>query len=884
MTRLSAALFTLAFVSPLGAWSQAPCTRVAGVVLDSTGALVPGASIKLDEKMDRISGTDGRFAFPCVNAGHHTLVATFQEFAAFTIRVTAPHAGDLTFRLVPSTEASITVNADDNDMQVAAPGGGNGLVVSGKQLQALADDPDDLLRELQQMAAAAGGSPANTTISVDGFQDSAKLPPKSSIAFINVSPDLFSAEYREPPFGGGRVEVYTKPGAKAYHGALFFTNSSSWMNARDPFATSTGTLGKQRYGFDFSGPIRRQGSNFSASLEHRSIDEVAVVNAVTLDGAGNPVRSLDSVPQPQRLWVGQARVDWQLGPKNIAFVSYSANVNSTANASVGGSTLREAGYANGNTDYTVRLSNVTSFSPKLLHEARVSFEWYHENDLPNSIGPSVQVSGYFTGGGASVGNTRQFRTGFENDDDIILTTRHHTLKTGYQLFLKTRDSDLYNGFNGTYVFAGAPQYLTKTPEVFTNVSGNPRVRVKQVRFAAFYQDDMKLRDNLTFSFGVRYFLESDPATFANFTPRLGFALSPDKKKTWQVKSHFGLFNGQLSADEAEELHREDGVQRITSLVYNPLYGSPLTNATPIHAQRTLGPGFTPGTYAIGDLSVSKDLPFGFNLNVESIFIRFLTYDRTVNINQPLDANPYGVRPLAPNLNILQVQSNGTGQGRGEFIGLSNFKRKRVQFFVAGLHINIRENTDDQTFFQPQSAYTDAGEQARRDNQGLWQVFGNATISLPWKLSLAGNGFSQCGKPFNITTGSDNNGDGNFNDRPQYAAPGAVANGTTVFATPFGLLTNAGPIVNGIPLRPIARDMGALPWNFHLDANLQRAFVLNKDTKAEHPQTLTANIRSANFLNHTNVTAEGSVLGSPQFLVPVSGDTGRRIEFGLRYSF
>ena len=66
------------------------------------------------------------------------------------------------------------------------------------------------------------------------------MPPKDSIAYIKVNPDLFSAEYREPPFDGGRIEVYTKPGAKAYHGALFGTDSSPWMNARDPFAVSKG--------------------------------------------------------------------------------------------------------------------------------------------------------------------------------------------------------------------------------------------------------------------------------------------------------------------------------------------------------------------------------------------------------------------------------------------------------------------------------------------------------------------------------------------------------------------------------------------------------------------------------------------------------------------
>ena len=163
--------------------------------------------------------------------------------------------------------------------------------IAGDRLQQLADDPDDLLRELQQMAAQSGGNPANATIAVDGFQDSSSLPPKSSIAYIKVNPDLFSAEYREPPFGnGGRIEVYTKPGQKVYHGALFTTNGSPFENARDPFSTSKAALGKQRYGFEFGGPIRKVGSDFFTSLEYRRIDNFAVVDAVQLMRRGRRCR------------------------------------------------------------------------------------------------------------------------------------------------------------------------------------------------------------------------------------------------------------------------------------------------------------------------------------------------------------------------------------------------------------------------------------------------------------------------------------------------------------------------------------------------------------------------------------------------------------------
>ncbi len=52
----------------------------------------------------------------------------------------------------------------------------------------------------------------------------------------------------------------------------------------------------------------------------------------------------------------------------------------------------------------------------------------------------------------------------------------------------------------------------------------------------------------------------------------------------------------------------------------------------------------------------------------------------------------------------------------------------------------------------------------------------------------------------------------------------------------------------------------MPWTYYLDTNLQRAFKLTRDAKAEHQQTLTVNLRSSNVLNHTNVTQVGGSAG------------------------
>ena len=191
------------------ATSAATCrgTALTGVIRDSTLALIPGAKVTLDGAATVTAGSDGRFRMPCVSDGQHSLTIDAEGFAERSLALKTPRATALDVTLaVGANVEQVDVSADDNTPPTTNASGPT-ATLSGSRLQALADDPDDLLRQLQQLAALSGGNPANTTIAVDGFQGSSAVPPKASIAYIKVNPDQFSAEYREPPFDGGRVEI-----------------------------------------------------------------------------------------------------------------------------------------------------------------------------------------------------------------------------------------------------------------------------------------------------------------------------------------------------------------------------------------------------------------------------------------------------------------------------------------------------------------------------------------------------------------------------------------------------------------------------------------------------------------------------------------------------
>jgi hypothetical protein len=907
-----------AFLAMPNAFAQKACAPLNGIVRDSTQALIPRATITLDAKRSATSSPAGQFSFTCVAPGMHTLSARASGFSSASVTLNAPLSTTAAVVLRPEDVVTDVVVTASEDPMPTATSSGPSQTISGDRLQSLADDPDDLLKELQQLAAAAGGSASGATVAVDGFENGeggTHLPPKSSIAYIKVNPDLFSAEYRSPPYGGGRIEIYTKPGQSSFHGALFATNSSSWMNAHDPFSTASAALGKQRYGFELTGPILKHGSDFFTALEHRTIDSEDVVNAIQVNSAEQQSPLLQTVPVQQQLWIGNAKVDWQLGPKNTLIASVDTYNNDLPNLGVGGSSLIENGYDNRSYDTNVHLTDVTTVSPKIMHEGRIGLEFDGYTHTPKSSAPEVSVAGAFTGGGNPAGSSREREVWASIIDDAIIQAGPHLIKVGIQPELLHIVQHNTSNFNGSYTFGGGftstgatltgiQQYVNAlngaangSPTAYSNVLGNPDVEVFQFRNAIYFQDDWKALPNLSFAYGLRYYTQTNPTNGTGFQPRLGVAWSPDKKATWSLHAHAGLFSGRNSAHGWAQIQFMDGVQRITSTVYNPsctatggfdpnncAAPNAIPGGTAIHSIRSVQPHMPNLFYSTYNLGFTKSFPKGFSFSADYYVGEVWHDQRSENINSPSNGQPTGPRPFGPNLNILQAQGTGRGYSNVEFFGISNQTLKRLQFFAGAVRVDVIDDTDDSMFYTPQTTGVNAGEYARRDNQGLWNVFGNASLNLPGKVVISANYNGQGLGVFNVVTGFDNNGDGDFNDRPQYAIPGTPLCSANPNASPCGYATQWGELVTSGGVGSLPRNKGYMPWTFYLDSNVQRSFKLTHDAKADHQQTFSINLRSSNILNHTNVTAVGNVLGSPLFGRGYAADNGRRVELGLRYAF
>jgi Carboxypeptidase regulatory-like domain len=886
--------------------------RIEGTVRDPSGAAIAGAQVRTAGGMQTTTDAAGQFILACVPPGAVTLTAQAAGFAqaVATPQVSAGGTAHLDLQLtIASAQADVTVNADTATAD--ADSGPGTTTLSTGEIQELPDDPDDLLRELQALAASNGGDSSTAQVTVDGYQNSSAMPPKSAIASIRVNPDTYSAEYQTPPHGtGGLIEITTKPGSDAFHGAVFYTNSSSAFNATDPFSLTATPAGKQRYGFEFGGPVIQGKSGFFLALEKRDINEFNIVNAVTLDTSGNPSPFQQTIPAPQRLWIASARADWQATQKDIVALSFSTNINTLGNQGVGGLVLPEAGYSNRISEDDLRLTNTWTPNPNLLHQTRIGYSWKRTEQAPLSTAPSLQVAGYFVGGGATSQSLDDRERDLEIDHGVMITKGQHEIKFGAQsLGLFVHDYDP-NTFNGAYVFGGGsapvldasnnPTSETTTitgmqqyqralageaggaPTTYQITAGNPLVPFILWQFNPYAQDSIKLAPRFTVMAGLRYQFQTSPDSFRNPRPRLGFTWSPDNRSRWVISAHSGLFTGNTDPSITTEVYRLNGSRQQETLVYSPNYSNPLTpvpDSIAVSTRNQFSPHFgqVPSLNFTGNVEYSIadrwKIEAGMGIGAQWQYVRL------ININAPMVASETGVapdptaallapRPIAPNQNIVEYRNYGHAGGKYWVARIDHHAWKRFTVKGSFWYLDFKDQNPN-----PQSDYSNLGESARpwwmyRDGVALSEI-----AKLPFKVELSSQYETHCGVPYNITTGTDANGDGSFTDRPSYAS----APGSGVYSTPYALMT-ANTVNGNVPF-----NAGTMPRTTHLDANLSRIFTLNPKDK-DHPYTITVNARSANLLNSTNVTAVNTVLTSGAVGQPIAAETARRIELGMRFAF
>src|SRR2546423_12879959 len=771
-----------------------------GQVVDEFGGLIVGATVTITdaqgvEKATATTNNEGNFTINGLAPGKYTVTAIAQGFARYEnveVEVAQGRPTKLDIRLSVTIEESRVTVAQEAAVDTTPENNASALVLSGNDLDALPDDPDELAAALQALAGPSAG-PNGGQFYIDGFTGG-RLPPKNSIREIRINQNPFSAEYDR--LGFGRVEIFTKPGTDRFRGQMFLNFNDESLNSRNPYAPRRAPHQQRTFGGNLSGPVISKKASFFMDFERREIDDNAVINAVVLDQNLNPQSFRDVLVVPQRRITASPRLDYQPNANNTLVGRYSFTRTTSRNSNVGGFSLRSRAIKTESTEQSVQLTETMVVTPHVLNETR--FQFYR--NAPRSQGdnsqPTIVVRDAFTGGGSGVGLAFDTENRWELQNYTSWVIGHHSFKAGARVRGVHITDFTQANFNGTFTFTSLDQYRNTLlgldhPSQFSIASGNPESSVSQIDFGPFIQDDWRARPNLTLSAGLRYENQSNIHSNLNFAPRVAFAWSPGAGGSRQpktvIRGGFGVFYDRFNESFTLSAIRFNGTnqqQFIVPYVVLP-NGQPAFTFPNVPSIATLEAFKIPQTlrrvapdlqspYTMQSaISVERLLPYKITLSVTYINARTLHLLRSRDINAPL---PGTFDPLHPALirrpdptqgDIFEYESTGRLNQNQLIVQINNRFNQKLTLF-GNYTLNRVRSDSDGAFTFPMNSYDLSNEYGRAAFDIRHRVFFGGSIGAPWGLRLNPLIVFFSGRPFNITTGVDANGDLQYNERPAFA--------------------------------------------------------------------------------------------------------------------
>jgi hypothetical protein len=321
----AAYLLALALLFPTLAFAQTD-GRFVGVVLDQTGAVIPGATViikneRTGDTRTVTSNAEGRYIVPNLPPSTYTIRGNFTglaplEFTGLQLTAAQEFALDLSLTPAGITE-TVTVQAQFQSIDLSSARMGVNvserevldLPVNGRQMSQLMLQAPGSLNSgtgTWQDVRFSGRAVEQNAIRYDGVEGSAIIdaapgnlngevatPFKLQASLENVQEFRIESNNYPAEFGtgtGGQVNVVTKSGSNLFRGSLFEYYRNDRFDAPNYFDTRAGlpksTLDQHQFGGSFGGPILKDRAFFYGSYEGYQLDAgVNFVEGVPSDAA-----------------------------------------------------------------------------------------------------------------------------------------------------------------------------------------------------------------------------------------------------------------------------------------------------------------------------------------------------------------------------------------------------------------------------------------------------------------------------------------------------------------------------------------------------------------------------------------------------------------------
>ena len=444
-----AGLFACASVllTPRG-WSQAVTATVVGTISDSSGAVVPGATVTLTNEgtgavATQTTNASGNYEFPFISPGSYTVGVTAKGFKAgqqtgIAVQVNTTRRVDMTLQAGSATEVvtvtglapMLQTDRADVTAQIDAVQVEDLPVGSQRNFQALESIVPGVSRPIydhssffdaqnSQSLQVNGQSEESNNLQFEGIDDNERtgllqvyIPPAAAIQTVDVETSNYAPEFGRS--AGAVTNVTLKSGTNRFHGSAYEYNQVSALQARDYF-NRTGA--KQRttnnyYGFALGGPIVKNHTFFFGDFLRYS-NHQNQFNLISVPTAA--FRSGDLSAGPTNIYdpatgnadgSGRTQFSYQ-GKTNVIDPSRLATVPQKILALVPLPNVPGAGFTNNYQKNTGFFTDVNTFDVKVNQQLKQRdsligrFSWQRANTVQQPIfgaagGP---IAGAFEGNG-----------------------------------------------------------------------------------------------------------------------------------------------------------------------------------------------------------------------------------------------------------------------------------------------------------------------------------------------------------------------------------------------------------------------------------------------------------------------------------------------------
>ena len=293
-------------------WGRADASAgLAGTVVDPSGAVVPGATVTLQNsgngyQQNGVTGDDGSYSFAALTPGNYQIRIQAPGFKPYLRSgIAVAEAAQLRVDAVLALDSASTiveVSAEGSEADLSSTQLGetiaakkmtsvplNGraytdlLALQAGVVPASSRQPNAVLMSGCTSTSPSGDlNPGNISVSgqretANGFvvnganveetfnMGTAVVPNLDSIQDLRVLTSNFDAQYGN--FSGGQVVVTTKSGTNQIHGSGFEFLRNAALDARNYFSQDRATYDQNQFGAALGGPIRKDKVFFFADYQ-----------------------------------------------------------------------------------------------------------------------------------------------------------------------------------------------------------------------------------------------------------------------------------------------------------------------------------------------------------------------------------------------------------------------------------------------------------------------------------------------------------------------------------------------------------------------------------------------------------------------------------------